>query len=190
MIDIFYDSLFNRKLCRWINRLYGSEYAIFVVRSFIQRRNIASLDFSQSMNGFPSSAGFIFCFPFFYDFNHFLNGFFWLADKKHIDKISHRLSIINTGASGNNNRILICAVFGKHWDSRQIDHIEDVGVTHFIGHCKTKNVKVFNRRFGFQCIERYISFSHHFFHINPWCIDSFSQGIFSGVDDAVNDFQP
>ena len=34
------------------------------------------------------------------------------------------------------------------------------------------------------------SFSHHFFHINPWCIDSFSQGIFSGVDDAVNDFQP
>lgn len=71
-----------------------------------------------------------------------------------------------------------------------MQHIQHIGIAHFIRQCKTKHIKITDRTAGFQRIQRDLFFLHERFHIHPWRIYPLGQRIAAFIDHAVNDLQP
>ena len=114
-----------------------------------------------------------------------LRRFFRFTKEKYIDIVCQWFGIIGTRAAGRNQRHIVSPVLGKYRNTCQVKHIQNIGKAHFVLQCKSYHVKFSNRRFGFQRKKRVPLFSHQFFHIRPWRIDTFSRYILPFIQKCI-----
>ena len=189
MVDITDDTLLHRELGRFVDGTDAAEDAILIVRDLIEGRRIAAIDLSETADRLLAAAGLPFRFPCFHDIHHLSDGFFGFSDEEDVEEISDRLCIVHTGAAGDNERILVCAILRPDRNACHVDHVQDIRVAHFIRHGEAKYIEVLDRAFAFKRKERNMLLSHHRFHVHPWRIHALCQRILSGIQDTVDDLE-
>jgi hypothetical protein len=80
-----------------------------------------------------------------------LNGdIFALTKREEVDVIRQRFGIVGADTAGKYNVLQIMTVLAVQRDSRQIHHIQNVGISHFVADGKGDHIEILDRILAFQ----------------------------------------
>ena len=131
IVEIHHDFLCN--LCR--NTLLGRDKRcdcpVLFIGYFIQGRHVHAGHFPRrAQKKFLTAAAFF--FYFFIDVQQLPVRSFSLSDVEEIKKFRDRFRIVAAGSAANHDRIFFGTVFCKQRNPGQIQHLQDVCITHFV----------------------------------------------------------
>ena len=190
--DVFFigdDAFFNR--CRYARFSYFKKVEGSVCRIMwrIEGRYVVALLGREGLQKAFLTARFALFFPFNNRISQKLYRFFRFAQAKKIDVISQWFCVVSAGTAGDDEGHIFPAVFGKHGNPCQIEHIKDVAEAHFILQRKADKIEIDDRRLCFQRIQGIALLTHERFHIGPRCIYPFSGYVVPFVEKRIKDAQ-
>ena len=109
---------------------------------------------------------------------------------ENIKKISQGFRIVGTWTAPDNYRTVFPPVSCIDGNLGQIQHLEHIGVTHFILQRDSQKIELFHRILRFQRKQRDMLLSHDSIQIYPWRIDSLAPYIPHGIEHIVQDLDP
>ena len=99
---------------------------------------------------------------------HDLGGtFLALSQGEEVNKVRQRLRIEGAHASGKNHVVKSLTFAGMERNPRQEQHIQDVGIGHFIADGEGDHVKILHGVLAFQCPQREGMGPHGLLHVPP-----------------------
>ena len=110
---------------------------------------------------------------------------FTLADRETVKKVCHRLSVIGTGASADYYRAILTAIGRTERNFGEIEHIQHIGIAHFILKCEAYYIKLRDRVSALKCAERYVVLAHLLLHIDPWGKHTLTPYVRIGIERIV-----
>jgi len=157
-----------------------------MVTDFKVRRDVDTLDTSEMLEKILPLPETI----FLEKVGDFFNDFLTVPDDKEIEKIGKRFRIEGTRAAPDDEGIGETPFRRKEGNSREIQHVQDIGITHFILEGEPDDIEGTERKIGLQTAKRPPFPSKDFLHVFPGGVDPFSKGILPPVEDFVEDFKP
>ena len=110
-----------------------------------------------------------------------------LAQREKVDKVRQRLRVEGADASGEHDVFQSLPVFGAKGDARQVQHIQDVGVRHFVANGKGDHVKLPDGGLAFQRPQGQGVVPHGLLHVSPGGEHALAPHAVHPVHDAVED---
>ena len=83
-----------------------------------------------------------------------------LADIEQVEEVGQRLRVVRAGASADHDGIVFTPLTGVQRNLGQLQHLQDVGVTHLVLQGDAQKVKVLHRFLGLQGKQGDILFPH------------------------------
>ena len=112
--------------------LFPCDGAIFSIGDYVEGGHIDPLDPGNPAQELQPAARLPFPLPVSVQQGHFLDDPFPIPQHTEIQEIRQRLTVEHAAASSTDEGIIQSAVFGQDRDSAQVQHIEDIGIGHFI----------------------------------------------------------
>ena len=161
--------ILNDPLCNHLGRsLTGSDStqgAIFIISRCIERRYVHTGNFRNFQKELLFCPIFSLCTIVQ---SHDLHGaLFTLTQREKVNIIRQRLGIIGTNTTGKNNIMQAMTIFGMQRHARKVQHVQNIGIAHFVTNGKSDHIKFFYRATAFQCPQGQIILAHSRFHIAP-----------------------
>ena len=119
---------------------------------------------------------------------HFHNGILAVADHETVEKLPQGFGIEGAGAARHHEGIAFLPVAGADGDAAHIQHIQNVGIAHFILQGKAYNIKFIQCVAAFQRKQRPSRSLQFPAHIRPRHADPLAQRVRQVVQDAIEDF--
>ena len=188
-IQIFYNAFFYSSRSSFVNNFYFCNSTIFVVNSFIEARNIDTLNFNYFIQEAYATAYFASFLPSFVSFHNFNHNFFAFADDSKVNEVSQRFRIVNARTTYDNEGVIIFTVCCQNGHIAQFQHIQNIGVGKFVLQGEAYNITFRQSFFCFQSAQGNIAFTHFRFHINPGSVNAFSLHACSFVQKVVQNFK-
>ena len=173
--------------CRWFQGLFPGNGSILSISDFIKGRHIDSLDPGDPPQEPQPAAGLAFPFPVSVQQGHFLDDPLSISQHAEVQEICQRFTVEHAAASGTYKGIIQCPVLGQERDTAQIQHVEDVGVGHFIKKGEAQQVEFLQGPGIFQAGEHQAPFPHLLFHIHPGSKGPFRCHAGQLVEDFIED---
>ena len=155
----------NRRPIQGNDFLNGS---VIVVGMLIERRNIHSGNFGDFLQKFTPCHSLPLCAAI--AFNDLYIHVLAFTDDTEIQKICHWFGVVNTGASCKNHMLQrISPVLCLQRNMTQFQHVQHIGVCHFIADGECDQVKILHGVMAFQRPDGKIMLTHFLLHIAPGC---------------------
>ena len=110
-----------------------------------------------------------------------------LADVEKIKEIRNGLGVIGARATADYKGAILATVSGKEGNSRQIQHVENGGIAHFVLEGKAQEIKLTQRVTTLQRRERRTALQHLFLHIRPGSIGALAPDVLMGIQTMIED---
>ena len=111
--------------------------------------------------------------------------FLSFSQREKVYKLCQRLRIKGADAPRKDHVFQILPVFCPERNPRQVQHIQHIGIGHFIADGKGNHVKILHRVLTFQRPQRQILLPHYFLHIRPRCKYPFAPDAFHLVHHTI-----
>ena len=184
IVQVF-DNAFGHPLGRTIQRHDGGQSAVGVVFVAVEAGNVYAGDFRHFMEKGVLAPSFSLC-PVV-ELQNLHGDVLALAQGKKVDKVCQRLRIKCADASGEHDIFQSLPVFGAKGDARQVQHIQDVGVRHFVANGKGDHVKLPDGGLAFQRPQGQGVVPHGLLHVSPGGEHALAPHAVHPVHDAVED---
>ena len=112
------------------------------------------------------------------------------SDIEQIKKLRQGLRIVSAGTTADHNGICFRPVAGMEGNSRQVQNLENIGITHFILKGDSQKIKILDRILAFQSKQRDFFLSHHPVQIHPRRKDPLTVNVLSPVEHIIQNLQP
>ena len=167
----------------------GFDPTVFLIGNIVERRDIHARNFSNSEQQlFLGDAALLFGFlNFGADAGQLI---LTLAQLNDVKEIRNGLRIAGTGAARHDQRPGSITVFGIKWDTRQVQHGQDVGIGKLVLEGKAHRVKIRERILALHGIQGQLQPLHLRFHIQPGHKSTLAPPVFVGVEQLIQDFLP
>ena len=120
-----------------------------------------------------------------------------LADREHdllavaehdgVDEVGDRLGVERRVAPGEHDRVLVGAVVGVQWDTREVERVQHVGVAQLGGERDAEDVEVSYWPVAVHRELRNPVLTHHRLHVGPDRVGPFCEHTLALVEDLVED---
>ena len=144
---------------------YGFDFAVREIFHLVKWRNVYTLDFGGFFQKFRLViALFLVRFIKVHNLKVYL---FALAKEENIDKICQRLCIASTRTACHHQRLRLATIDSFERNACQIEHIEHVGIAHFVLKRKADKIKILYWVAAFKRKKRYVFLAHNLLEIQP-----------------------
>ena len=113
-----------------------------------------------------------------------------IADDESVYKANDRLRVERRVAASDDERVPFVPLAGPQWESRQIKHLQQVGVELLVRQAEANDVKIGQGPLAFQAVKRDARLTHRRDHIHPRHVGSLGQHVRQCVEYVVEDRQP
>ena len=175
--------------CRGLQRFLPGDGTVRPVGDFIEGRDVDSLDPGHPAQESQPSSRFPFPFPVPVQEGHFLDDPFPVPQHAEIQEIRQGFAVEHAASPGTDKRIVQGPVFGQNGDAAQVQHVQDVGIGHFIEQGKAQQVEILQGPGVFQAGEHQSPFPHFGFHVHPGGEGPFRRHPGELVEDFIKDFE-
>jgi len=117
----------------------------------------------------------------------FTDDFFPFADDEAVKKIGQRFRIISARTTAHDQGIRVGAFGAGQRNAAQIQHRQDIGISHFILQGKAHRVEIPQWRLRLQAGQGRAGLPHRLFHIRPGTVGPLGVGILPVVQNPVQD---
>ena len=184
IIQILNDPLGNlfRSTIQRVNR---SQRSILVIFMPVERGHIHTGNFRNLRQELFLAPAFYLC-PIIQgnDLNGTLLAF---TQREEVKEVCQRFRIEGTDTTGKHDALQIMAILCVERNSRQVHHVEHIGIGHLIADGEGDHVKITDGFLTFKAPKRKIMLTHGFFHVPPGGKDPLAPHAVHFIHDAVKD---
>ena len=184
LVQILHHTLADNGRCAILGS-DGGNGAVFFIGNIIQGRHINAADLGGLFQELGLAFVLVTALPV--QSNQLGHDFLAFANGDQIKEVGHRLSVINAGTAGDDQRLQAVTVGRALWHAGQIQHIEHAGIVHLILEGKTQNVELTHGIAALQGIQRLTALAHLLFHIQEGCIGALAPDAIHTVQETIED---
>ena len=164
----------------------GFERAVLVVGHVIKGRNVNPFQLRQVPQNVDARKA---SFPPVPDHvDQFVHHVLAVADHKGVDEGCQGLGVKGAGAARHHDGVLFGPVLPTDGHPAQVQHLQDVGIAHFVLQGEADNVKFVQRRPAFQRKQRHPGFPHLVRHVGVGHEQALAKGVLPLVDEIIQYF--
>ena len=183
-VQIPHDALAHNGGSRVVDGMEVREGAVVVIAYLIESGNIDALDPGQCPQGVQAGK------PRLFALAHAGNGlhhhFLAVADLEHVHKGGQGLGIVSAGTARHDDGAVL-TIPGIQGDPSQVQHLQHVGIAHFILQGEPHDIETIQGRAGFDGKKRQFFPAHGVRHIGPGHEGPLAQRPGLAIDDVVED---
>ena len=181
-VQIFHDTLGDH-LRRAFQRRHGGQHPIFGIGVLVEGGHIHAGD----LGNFLQKTGLVPVFPLrpFIHIQNFHRDVLPLAQREEIHEVRQGFRVKGADAACKNHILKPLPVSGMQRDAGQAQHIENIGIGHFVANGKGHHIKIPHRILAFQRPEGEAVVPHGLLHISPGGKDTLAPHIGDLVHDPV-----
>ena len=163
----------------------GRNDTILTVGHLIQRRDVNT----GELGGFLQELvlGPVFCLGLTVQLDEFRQGILTFAQGDHIHKGGQRFGVIDRSTTSYHQGGDAGAVSTAQRQTRQVQHVQHIGVGHFVAQGEADDVKVLDGVAALQGVEGKTFLPHFLFHVSPGSEDTLTPDPGHVVHNAVED---
>ena len=168
-----------------VGGLEGGEMAELVVARFVEGGDVDAGHGEQVAQA--GGAGGAFALPGADKLGNLDDGVFALPEDKGVDEGGEGLGVEGAAAAGDNDGVVLAAVAGAWGNTREVEHVEDVGVGQLVLEGEAEDVEIAQGVAGLEAPEGNAIAAHLRFHVGPGGEGAFADNVVVGVEEVVED---